>query len=107
MSDEDRNKRVKAQSEKRKKLVNPLFFVSAHRLSVKNLSKKVTDTELRALCVKATLAGMKKGLVTTVDQDAHLTALGTPSVSIYPHHTPQFLNSFVYPYLSFIAISLT
>ena len=40
-----------------------------------------TDTELRALCVKATLAGMKKGVVTTVDQDAHLTALGTPSVS--------------------------
>ena len=79
MSDDDRSKRVKAQSEKRKKLVNPLFFVSAHRLSVRNLSKSITDAELRKLCAKATLAGMKKGLVKSSDQDAHLTALGTPS----------------------------
>jgi hypothetical protein len=79
MSDDDRAKRVKAQSEKRKKLVNPLFFVSAHRLSVRNLSKSVTDAELRKLCAKATLSGVKKGLVTSADQDAHLTALGTPS----------------------------
>jgi hypothetical protein len=31
MSEDDRSKRQKAQSEKRKKLLNPLFFVSAHR----------------------------------------------------------------------------
>ena len=67
-----------AQSEKKKKLVNPLFFVSAHRLSVRNLSKSVTDAQLRALCAKAVASGLAKGLVGAQDQDAHLTALGTP-----------------------------
>lgn len=57
MSSEDRKRREKAQAEKRKKLVNPLFFVSAHRLSIRNLSKKVTDPELKALCVKALQKG--------------------------------------------------
>lgn len=57
MSADDRKRREKAQAEKRKKLVNPLFFVSAHRLSIRNLSKNVTDPELKVMCVKALQKG--------------------------------------------------
>jgi hypothetical protein len=59
MSADDRKRREKAQAEKRKKLVNPLFFVSAHRLSIRNLSKNVTDQELKTLCIKALQKGMQ------------------------------------------------
>ena len=57
MSEDDRSKRQKAQNEKRKKLINPLFFVSAHRLSVRNLAKTVTDNELKTLCISALKTG--------------------------------------------------
>ena len=57
MSEEDRSKRQKAQNEKRKKLINPLFFVSAHRLSIRNLAKTVTDNELKTLCINAVKTG--------------------------------------------------
>lgn len=58
MSEDDRMKRQKSQSEKRKKLINPLFFVSAHRLSVRNLAKEVSDNDLKTLCINALKAGM-------------------------------------------------
>ena len=57
MSEDDRSKRQKSQSEKRKKLINPLFFVSAHRLSVRNLAKEVSDNDLKTLCINALKAG--------------------------------------------------
>ena len=57
MSEDDRSKRQKAQNEKRKKLINPLFFVSAHRLSIRNLAKTVTDNELKTLCINAVKTG--------------------------------------------------
>lgn len=57
MSEDDRSKRQKAQNEKRKKLINPLFFVSAHRLSIRNLAKSVTDNELKTLCIAALKTG--------------------------------------------------
>ena len=58
MSEDDRSKRQKSQSEKRKKLINPLFFVSAHRLSVRNLAKEISDNDLKTLCINALKAGM-------------------------------------------------
>ena len=58
MSEDDRMKRQKSQSEKRKKLINPLFFVSAHRLSIRNLAKEVSDNDLKTLCINALKAGM-------------------------------------------------
>lgn len=67
MSDYDRDKRLRAQSDKKKKLQNPLFFVSNNRLSIRNIGKQVTDNELRLLCLKATKLGLERGLVTHED----------------------------------------
>ena len=51
----DRIKR--ALADKRKKLTNPLFFVSGLRLSVRNLPKSVTDHDLRVMCLTAAKEG--------------------------------------------------
>lgn len=67
MNEYDREKRMRAQTDKKKKLQNPLFFVSHERLSLRNLSKYMKDHELRVMCLKATKAGMSKGLVTLED----------------------------------------
>ena len=47
MPDEEVEKRRRAQAEKKKKLLNPLFAVSAVRLSIRNLNKSVDDAELK------------------------------------------------------------
>jgi nucleolar protein 4 len=80
MSEADKEKRQRAQTEKRKKLQNPLFFVSATRLSIRNLSKTITDKELRELCVDAVNAGLKKGLVKRADMEAYRLAQGSDSI---------------------------
>lgn len=80
MSNEDREKRERAQTEKKKKLQNPLYFVSPTRLSVRNLSKDVNDTVLRNLCFRAAKAGLEKSLVSAADIDAHLCATGAKLV---------------------------
>lgn len=68
LSSQDREKLTKAQIEKKKKLQNPLFFVSNVRLSVRNLNKSIqTDQELKIMCLEATKAGLQKKLVTEVD----------------------------------------
>jgi nucleolar protein 4 len=77
MSDYDREKRLRAQSDKKKKLQNPLFFVSNSRLSIRNLGKKVTDQELRVACLKATKMGLEKGLVTAQDMQNLNNAQGS------------------------------
>ena len=58
MSEEDKDKRTRALSEKKKKLLNPLFFLSSLRLSIRNLHKDVTDKNLNSLCMKALMSGM-------------------------------------------------
>ena len=58
--------------------MNPLFAVSALRLSIRNLKKEVSDTELRNMCVAATQAGLKKKLVTDQDLENLHVADGTP-----------------------------
>eukprot|EP00981_Chlorochromonas_danica_P012615 scaffold5218_cov150-Ochromonas_danica.AAC.7 len=72
----DREKRERAQSEKKKKLLNPLFFVSATRLSIRNLAKQLQDKDLRALCIEAARKGIEKGLVTAQDMKNQLIARG-------------------------------
>ena len=57
MCEADKIKRERAQSEKKRKLQNPLFFVSAVRLSIRNMNKSVTDKELKELVVIATKKG--------------------------------------------------
>ena len=49
MPPSDLAKREAAIADKKKKLVSPLFFVSATRLSVRNLAKNVTDGQLKTL----------------------------------------------------------
>ena len=67
MNEHDREKRTRAQADKKKKLQNPLFFVSHERLSIRNLAKHVKDHDLKILCLKATKAGLNKDLVTLQD----------------------------------------
>lgn len=74
MSEADKEKRQRAQSEKNKKLQNPLFFVSATRLSIRNLGKTVNDKELREICLNAAKNGIKKGLVKRADMEAYRAA---------------------------------
>lgn len=80
MSEADKEKRQRAQTEKRKKLQNPLFFVSGTRLSIRNLSKTITDKELRELCGTAAQAGLKKNLVKRADMEAHRLAQGSDNL---------------------------
>ena len=77
-SEEEKTKRQRAQQDKKKKLVNPLFAVSALRLSIRNLKKEVSDKELRNMCVAATQAGLRKKLVTENDLQSLHVADGTP-----------------------------
>lgn len=76
MPEADVEKRKRAHQEKRKKLQNPLFFVSATRLCVRNLKKSVTEEQFRDLCIKATKAGLANGLVTPTDIDMQLCSQG-------------------------------
>ena len=74
MSDADREKRQRAMTEKKKKLANPLFFVSPTRLCIRNLKKTLNNSDLHNLCVKAAAAGVAGGLVSPKDNDAYLAA---------------------------------
>jgi nucleolar protein 4 len=74
MSLDDKDKRQRAQLEKKKKLVNPLFFVSPVRLSLRNLHKDLDDRGLKAMVLKAARAGMERKLVSQQDMELLLTA---------------------------------
>ena len=78
MPEEEKEKRRMAQADKKKKLVNPLYSVSAFRLSVRNLHKGVTDVQLRDLCTTATQAGLKRNLASKSDLERLLAADGYP-----------------------------
>ena len=65
----DLEKRRKAASEKREKMRNPLFFVSALRLSIRNLGRAVSDALLRRIAQKAAGQGLAGGLVDMKDVD--------------------------------------
>lgn len=80
MSEADKEKRQRAQTEKNKKLQNPLFFVSATRLSIRNLSKTINDKELRELCITAAKNGIKKGLVKRSDMVCYRLAQGSDNI---------------------------
>jgi len=74
MSLEDREKRQRAQLEKKKKLVNPLFFVSPVRLSLRNLHKDLDDRALKAMLLRATRSGVEKVLAGPKDMELLHTA---------------------------------
>lgn len=89
MSAYDREKRERAQSEKKKKLLNPLFFVSDKRLNLRNLSKAMGDQEVRALCIEAAKAGLKNKLVSTKDMHNALVAQGNASTAVVASFKPK------------------
>jgi nucleolar protein 4 len=77
MTEGDKEKRQRAQTEKKKKLQNPLFFVSPTRLAIRNLPKAFTDRELRELCLNAAKTGIKKGIVKRTDMEQFRAAQGS------------------------------
>ena len=76
LSQADIDKRRKAQMDKRKKLTNPLFFVSSTRLSIRNLPKSMFDADLKIMCLKAMKAGLEHEQVSSADIQAQLQAQG-------------------------------
>ena len=56
-------RRLRGQAEKRKKLQNPLFFVSGQRLSVRNLGRDVSDQQLRTVALRALKVSLRLGLL--------------------------------------------
>lgn len=96
MPEGDKLKRDKYHSENKKKLLNPLFFVSPTRLSIRNLSKEMNDSALRSLCIRAVKAGLEANLVRDNDMRALHTsegryALKKEDLSI-PSFTPKALK---------------
>lgn len=70
----DLDKRRREQEEKKSKLRNPLFFVNPLRLSVRNLSKSVSDEELRRTLLEGARRGIQEGKVSVDDITLHLQA---------------------------------
>jgi nucleolar protein 4 len=79
MSDVDRDKRKRSQAEKKKKLLNPLYFVSAHRLSLRNIPKTLSDHDFKIMCLRAVKTGHERKLVTEEDMTAYVRAQGPNS----------------------------
>mmetsp|Transcript_37125 Transcript_37125/g.60505 ORF Transcript_37125/g.60505 Transcript_37125/m.60505 type:complete len:790 (-) Transcript_37125:129-2498(-) len=91
----DRNKRERAEKEKKTKLKSPLFFVSPTRLSVRNLFRgsddepAVSEQQLRKELQKAANKGVKMGLVGAEDGDPTLFPIGWPKQDNLP---PAFVR---------------
>jgi nucleolar protein 4 len=59
----DLAKRQSAHAEKKAKLTNPLFFISPLRLSVRNVARHLTDSDLKRIFKAAADEGLNRGLV--------------------------------------------
>ncbi len=93
MLKQDKEKRAKAQAEKKKKLQNPIFFISNKRLSIRNLSKKVTNHELKIICLKAVKRGLiDKGLVSTDDLKNQIVAEGLSAIQSNETSSTQLVD---------------
>ena len=92
----DKDKRERAQNAKRKQLTNPLFFVSAYRLSVRGLSKTIEEKDLRQVVQKAVKAGLTKMLVTDKDIEAHVKAQGS-NADVYEKTTALSKTKYTLP----------
>ena len=86
----DKLKREKYHSDNKKKLLNPLFFVSPVRLSIRNLSKEMNDSTLRTLCVRAVKAGLEANLVRGNDMRALHISEGRYKLSKEDLSVPTF-----------------
>jgi nucleolar protein 4 len=81
----DKEKRIQSQVDKKKKLQNPIFFISENRLSIRNLSKKLSNNELKIACLKAVKNGISNNLVGVNDIKNFAVAQGIASLKkLYP-----------------------
>lgn len=76
LTESDQQKRGRAHQEKHTKLRSPLFFINPFRLSIRNLSKSLDESQLKELMVKGIQQGLHNGLVTKDDLIAHWRAGG-------------------------------
>jgi RNA recognition motif-containing protein len=76
ISKHDKEKRIQSQVDKKKKLQNPIFYISNDRLSIRNLSKKITNHELKIICLKAVKSGLTSNLVSLQDVKNFVLAQG-------------------------------
>jgi nucleolar protein 4 len=72
----DRAKRERVFADKSTKLRSPLFFINPTRLSIRNLAKHVTESDLKRLVTEALKTGLAQKLVTGNDAVAHWRAGG-------------------------------
>lgn len=72
----DRAKRERVFADKSTKLRSPLFFINPTRLSIKNLAKHVTESDLKRLVTEALKTGLDHKLVIGNDAVAHWRAGG-------------------------------
>ena len=72
----DRAKRERVFADKSTKLRSPLFFINPNRLSIRNLAKHVTESDLKRLMAEALKTGLALNLVTGNDAVAHWRAGG-------------------------------
>lgn len=72
----DRAKRERVFADKSTKLRSPLFFINPTRLSIRNLAKHVTESDLKRLMTDALKTGLAQKLVTGNDAVAHWRAGG-------------------------------
>ena len=72
----DRAKRERVFADKSTKLRSPLFFINPNRLSIRNLAKHVTESDLKRLMTEALKTGLDQKLVTGNDAVAHWRAGG-------------------------------
>ena len=76
LTESDQQKRGRAHQEKHTKLRSPLFFINPFRLSIRNLSKSLDESNLKELVVKGIKQGLRNELVTKDDLIAHWRAGG-------------------------------
>ncbi|CAB9506019.1 RNA-binding protein 28 [Seminavis robusta] len=76
ISEAEKNKRQRAWHDKITKLKSPLFFVNAHRLSIRNIAKGVDEADIKKLLFQATQRGLQRKLVSIDDLVAEWSASG-------------------------------
>lgn len=87
----DLTKRQSAHAEKKAKLTNPLFFISPLRLSVRNLARHLTDSDLKRIFKAAADEGLKRGLVSLGDVQVGSVGVDDMSCRIFQVRCTMFM----------------
>lgn len=79
LPESDKLKRQRAHRDNLTKLKSPLFYVNPHRLSIRNVAKRVDDKRLKELVATALRRGLDSNLVEKNDATSHWRASGAAS----------------------------